>query len=244
MFNLLRGKTREADFSHVRTDMHSHLLPGIDDGAKTVEDSIEMIRGLKKLGYEKLITTPHIYKEYYPNTPSTIQRALDIVLERLEAENIEIELEAAAEYYLDEYFAQLLQQDGLLTFGDRHVLVEMSFYFETPNVRQYIFDLCAKGYRPILAHPERYVYYERTFERFAEFKEWGCLFQMNLLSLTGHYGKPVLQLAQRLLKEDLVDLVGTDMHRVEHLETLQNAYAQHKVNKWIEQKSFMNVTLG
>lgn len=244
MFSLLRGRVKEADFSSIRTDMHSHLLPGIDDGAKTLEDSIEMIRGLKNLGYEKLITTPHVYQEFYPNTPDSIKRALEPVLRRIEKEGIEIELEAAAEYFLDEHFAQLLKEDRLLTFGDRYVLVEISFYFETPNLRQYIFELCSKGYQPILAHPERYLYYEKMIERYAELKEWGCLLQMNLLSLTGHYGKPVQQLAQRLLKEDLIDLVGTDMHRIAHLETLQTAYAQHKVNKWIEHKSFLNVTIG
>jgi tyrosine-protein phosphatase YwqE len=243
MLNFFRNKTKQADLSSLRVDMHSHLLPGIDDGAENLEESTQLILGLKELGYQKLITTPHVYQEYYPNTPATIRGAYDRLQKHLEEKNIDIELEMAAEYFMDEHFEQLLKNDELLTFGDRYVLIEMSFYSEVPKLQQYIFQLCAKGYRPILAHPERYTYYEREFEKYHHLKERGCLLQVNLLSLTGHYGKVVQQLALRLLKENLVDLLGTDMHMVGHLEKLKQAYTQHRLYKWVEQKTYLNASL-
>ncbi|MEM1327412.1 MAG: CpsB/CapC family capsule biosynthesis tyrosine phosphatase [Bacteroidota bacterium] len=243
MLNLFKRKSRVADLSSLGVDMHAHWLPGIDDGAQNLEESVELILGLKKLGYRKLIATPHIYSEYYPNTKATIQDAYDRLRKHLEEKGIEIELEAAAEYFMDEQFEELLQNNQLLTFGDNYVLVEMSFYSEIPKLQQYIFQLCAKGYRPILAHPERYIYYAREFEKYQQFKERGCLLQVNLLSLTGHYGKPVQQLAQRMLKDNLVDFLGTDMHKVSHLDKLKEAFGHPKLQKWVEQKIYLNASL-
>ncbi|MEM0992968.1 MAG: CpsB/CapC family capsule biosynthesis tyrosine phosphatase [Bacteroidota bacterium] len=243
MFGFLKKKTSKINFGHVKTDMHSHLIPGIDDGAQSLEDAVALIRGLQALGYEKIITTPHIYKEYYPNTSDVILRGLDGLRVHLQSIGIDIDIAAAAEYFMDEHFEALMKKGDLLSFGDQYVLVEMSFYYETPKVFEYIFELCSKGYRPILAHPERYVYYANTFDKYHDFKERGCLLQMNLLSLTGYYGKPVQQNALRLAKSGLLDFVGTDLHKERQLKALEAALTQSKVIKLLESKQFLNSLL-
>lgn len=242
MFNLFK-KNRSTTFASVKTDMHSHLIPGIDDGAQNIEESVHLIRGLMEMGYEKIITTPHIYQEYYPNTSGIIRSGLEKLKAHLQEIGMQIEIEAAAEYFMDEHFEQLLKEDDLLTFGDNNVLVEMSFYYETPKVFDYIFQLCSKGYHPILAHPERYIYYAQEFEKYQQFKDRGCLLQMNILSLIGYYGKPVQQNAMRLVKEDLVDLIGTDLHKDRQLQALKAGLSNSKLVKLLESKEFVNVGL-
>lgn len=242
MLSLFRKK-RTTTFASVKTDMHSHLIPGIDDGAQNIEESVHLIRGLMEMGYEKIITTPHIYKEYYPNTSDIIRSGLEKLKAHLREIGIQIEIEAAAEYFLDEHFEELLQQDDILTFGNNNVLVEMSFYYETPKVFDYIFQLRSKGYHPIIAHPERYIYYAQEFEKYEQFKDRGCLLQMNILSLVGYYGKPVQQNAMRLVKEGLVDLIGTDLHKDRQLQALKAGLSNTKLVKLLESKEFVNVGL-
>lgn len=213
---------RPADFSGIATDMHSHLLPGIDDGSPDVETSIALIREMKALGYKKFITTPHIMQDMYKNTPSTITAALDQLKEGLLQENMQVDIHAAAEYLLDDNFDQLLEKDEpLLTLKDNLVLVEFSFVSPPINAQEKLFQMQIKGYRPVLAHPERYNYLAKNREFYETLKNAGCLFQLNLLSLTGYYGKPTIELANYLLSKDYVDLVGTDLHHDRHLAGLQ-----------------------
>lgn len=243
MFGFLkRGKSEQQVFADLKTDMHSHLIPGIDDGAKTMNESIELIQNLQSLGYEKIITTPHIYQEYYPNTSDIIKRGLEELHLELKNRGIAVEIEAAAEYFMDENFEQLLAKKDLLTFGKnkKYVLVEMSFFFEPPNLMQYIFELCSKGYSPILAHPERYLFLTTEFERYHQFKEHGCLLQMNILSLLGGYGKGVQQNANRMLKAGLFDLMGTDLHHKGHFEGLRKAQSNAKIGKMIKSEKIIN----
>ncbi|MEM8525983.1 MAG: CpsB/CapC family capsule biosynthesis tyrosine phosphatase [Bacteroidota bacterium] len=242
MFNFFK-KNRSTDFASVKTDMHSHLIPGIDDGAQNIEESVHLIRGLMEMGYEKIITTPHIYQEYYPNTSGIIRSGLEKLKRHLQEVGIQIEIEAAAEYFLDEHFEQLVKADDILTFGNNNVLVEMSFYYETPKVFDYIFQLRSKGYNPILAHPERYIYYAQEFEKYEQFKDRGCLLQMNILSLLGYYGKPIQQNAMRLVKEDLVDLIGTDLHKDRQLQAIKAGLNNAKLVKLLERREFGNVGL-
>lgn len=243
MFNFL-SKSKHNNLAKLEVDMHSHLIPGIDDGAKTMEESIHLIQQLQQLGYKKIITTPHIYKEYYPNTSDIIRKGLEQLQIALQKEQIDVEVAAAAEYFMDEYFEDLLARKDLLTFGNKnYVLVEMSFFFEPPLLDNYIFDLCAKGYQPILAHPERYLFLNAQFDRYHELKEKGCLMQMNLPSLVGYYGKPVQQNANQLLKAGLIDLFGTDLHGERHLEALKKAQSNSKIAKMLNSSRIINSLL-
>ncbi|MCC7246643.1 MAG: hypothetical protein IT269_13250 [Saprospiraceae bacterium] len=223
--------------------MHSHLLPGIDDGAPTIADSIRLIRGLYDLGYRHLITTPHVFKEYYPNTPAIIREKLTEVQAALKEEGINITIEAAAEYYLDEHFEVLMQNDDLLTFGRRHVLIEMSFYAPYPRLHETIFQLCTKGYKPILAHPERYTYYATQFEQYEQIKNYGCALQINWLSLNGHYGKVVKDLARKLREKQWVDFIGTEMHHDQHLQGLGRLTKSDEWQNLLSKQAFQNSVL-
>jgi tyrosine-protein phosphatase YwqE len=231
-------------FSQLRTDMHSHLLPGIDDGAQDLSQSLELIRGLQELGYQKLVTTPHILQPLYPNTREIITEKLEAMQEILKEEQIGLELQAAAEYFLDEHVSNLLRSAvPLLSFGDQYVLVEFSMASAPLNLKELLFELQLQGYKPVIAHPERYVYLEHNRQLYDELKDAGYLFQLNILSLGGAYGRLVQELANHLTKQGYYDLVGTDMHHVRHLKALQNPALLAPLAKLLESGKILNATL-
>jgi tyrosine-protein phosphatase YwqE len=203
--------------------MHSHLLPGIDDGSPDMSTSLQLIRGLKDLGYKKIITTPHVLWEIYPNTRETIVNKQQEVQKEIEAAGIDIEFKAAAEYFIDDHFAgQLKNKVPLLTISANMVLVEFSMVNMPMDLQEVLFEMQLQNYQPVLAHPERYSFLLRKKEVFDELKNAGCLFQLNLLSLSGHYGEGIQQIAESLLKKGYYDYAGTDLHHHRHLSLLQN----------------------
>lgn len=203
-------------------DIHSHLLPGIDDGAKNMEDSIGLIERMVSFGITHFVTTPHILGDLYPNTPEIIQAKLVEFQKALILKgHDQVQITAAAEYMLDEQFSVLLEKGNLLTLKDNLVLVEMSYFSPPLNVYEILFELQLKGFKPVLAHPERYFNYHNDLNSLYKLKKAGCLFQLNLLSLTEHYGKPVQKTAQVLLKNAMYDFVGSDTHHQHHLDLLQ-----------------------
>jgi len=204
--------------------MHSHMIPGLDDGAEDMDTAVRMIRGMQQLGYTKLITTPHVMSEMYKNSREGILAAYQQVVDRLTKENISMVFETAAEYYMDEFFDDLVgSEEPLLTLKDNLVLVEFSFIREPVEVKEMLFKLLIKGYQPVIAHPERYLYFGAHRSWYDEMKSQGCLFQLNLLSACGFYGKKQLELTEYLIKKQYIDLVGSDMHNLRHLEILKNA---------------------
>lgn len=218
-----RNSPATVDFSALGTDMHSHLLPGIDDGAANATHSIELLNGLKELGFKKFITTPHIMAEMYPNTPATINTAFENLKQ---AAGDDIPLRAAAEYFMDESFDVLLEgSQPLLCISNSMVLVELSFITTSMNFKERIFNMQIRGYQPILAHPERYLYFGNNKALYDELKDAGCQFACNILSFTGYYGKAPVELANYLLKKDYIDYLGTDAHHERHLEALRKAHA-------------------
>src|ERR1041384_2892144 len=221
LFSKATPKGGRFDYSILKTDMHSHILPGIDDGSDSIETSIELIRGLKDLGYSKLIATPHIMWDMYRNTPDIIKRKLDEVRTAVQKEGIDIKIDAAAEYFLDEHVEDLLKaKEPLLPVNDNKILVEFSMAFPAMNIKDILFEMQMQGYTPIIAHPERYSYLARNKEFYDELRDIGCLFQLNLLSLGGGYGKTVTELSLYLLKNNFYSLAGTDLHHNGHLNDL------------------------
>ncbi len=231
MFSKLFGRKEKSsdadkayarDWSFLGTDMHSHFVPGVDDGAQTVEDSINLIREMQDLGYKNIVTTPHIKYDHYPNTPHTILTALQQLHTALQEQNIDIPVKAAAEYYIDDYFTRLLESgEQLLTVTGNELLVEISFMFEPIGLNEIFFNIQTAGYKPILAHPERYSYYHAKPEMYKQFKQRGCYLQLNVIALAGYYGKTVKQAAEYMLKEGLYDYCGTDMHHLKHAGVMQ-----------------------
>lgn len=244
MFNLFsrkKAKGPRIDYSVLKTDMHSHLLPGIDDGSKDIEMSIQLIRGMKELGYQKLITTPHIISDMYRNTPEIINAKLAEVRAAVKKEGIDIELHAAAEYFLDEHVEELLKtKKPLLTISGNKVLTEFSMAFPSMNTKDILFDMQMQGYQPVIAHPERYIYLQQNKEFYRELKDIGCMFQLNILALSGYYGRSVKDLAEYLLNNGFYDLLGTDLHNFHHLEALQYAEMTAPLRKLIESGQISN----
>lgn len=205
-------------------DFHSHLLPGIDDGAQTLDDSLSLVRRLQALGYTHIVTTPHIHSSLYPNTHETIRQKCAEVRSALLENDILIPFDAAAEYYVDEYFATLLDShEALLCVFDRCVLVEFPFLAPPHQWVECLFKMRLKGYTPILAHPERYLYLHRSFEEYERLKDMGCRFQINLLSLAGYYGNRIRDIAGELLEYQMAEHICTDLHHEQHAERIQAA---------------------
>jgi tyrosine-protein phosphatase YwqE len=202
-------------------DIHSHLLPGIDDGAKDMDTSIALLLKMASYGIKNFITTPHVLGSVYPNSSEVIKQKLAAIKKELEKREIKgISIQAAAEYMLDGEFSALLDQKDILVLKDNYILVEMSYFSAPINLYELLFEIQLKGYKPVLAHPERYNFYHTDFKSYYKLKQAGCLFQLNLLSLTDQYGKGVQKTSEKLLKENLYDFVGTDTHHQNHLELL------------------------
>ncbi len=203
------------------TDIHSHLLPGIDDGSKSIEETKLLITNLMELGFKKFITTPHIMEGVWENTGT-------IISEKLLKTNIELqkeglpELSAAAEYMLDGNFLKILSTEKLLTIKDHYVLVEMSYLNPPMNLYDIIFEIQLEGYTPILAHPERYNFFHNSLNEYKRLKTAGCKFQMNMLSTVGYYGPHVAKAADYLLTNNLIDFIGSDVHHSKHVEFINN----------------------
>ena len=202
-------------------DIHNHLLPGIDDGSKSVGMSLKMLEKFYALGIASVLPTPHIYQDLYPNTPTSIKNAFDILTEKtskIESPKVNA---YAAEYMIDEVFMKNLQSSmPSLLIKDEYILVEINFFSKTTLLVEAGFTLLQHNITPILAHPERY-HSILTIRQYKELKNKGVYLQLNALSLMGHYGPEVKQKAEKLLKEGLYDFVATDAHNPQHLKTLQ-----------------------
>ena len=232
------------DYSLLGTDMHSHLLPGIDDGSPDIDTSIKLIRGLAGLGFKKLITTPHILWEIYSNTRDAILERYDVLKEALQKEGITTEIKVAAEYYLDDNVKKLLtNKEPLLTVHDNLVLVEFSMASEPIDFRELLFEMQMQGYQPVIAHPERYIYQERNKEFFEELKIAGYLFQLNIMSVAGTYGKTVNELARYFVKKGYYELAGTDLHHQNHLAQLQSSSIAPVMKELLASGKLMNPEL-
>lgn len=193
------------------TDWHSHLLPGVDDGVQTIAETRQILTSYEQHGVKEVWLTPHIMEDI-PNTTALLHSRYT---ELTSVYRGPIILHLAAEYMLDSLFEQRLQQDDLLPLGKegKHLLVETS-YFNPP----YAFDdilscIKSKGYFPILAHPERYVYMEQ--KDYEHLIRQNVAFQLNLPSLVGAYGVEAKRKAQWLLQKGYYHHIGTDTHRLQ-----------------------------
>lgn len=227
----------------IETDIHSHLVPGVDDGVQDVETAVQFIEALHELGIQKVITTPHIIIDRYPNSAETLAAPFQDVKEALKAKGCPVSYHHAAEYYMDEYFEELMNSSRLLTLSGELLLVEISFMCAPPQLHQWLFELSAQGYRPVLAHPERYNYYHQQTDEYMTFKQRGCYLQVNLLSLAGYYGKHIQKAAEWLIDKQLVDFIGTDLHHEKHLQAIRAIAKDKKLVKLLETYPFKNNTL-
>ena len=223
MFPLFRKKKKEVDLPFVPlplADLHSHLLPGIDDGAQTMDESIVLIEALQAVGYQKLITTPHVMIDNYRNTKESILRGLQKLQEELLIKDVSIEIEVAAEYYLDEGFKTLIEKKEILPIGGKYILFETSYTHRPYQLEEIIFEIGTAGYIPLLAHPERYRYIKNAEEEYRHLKKLGVEFQVNLNSLGGYYGSSAQKNALFLSENGLIDFLGSDTHNMHQVQNL------------------------
>ncbi len=225
-------------------DIHSHVLPGIDDGAQNIEKSVKLSLSLEKIGVSQIITTPHINHYVWNNTPEIIESKLQETKDALLKNNITAPIQAAAEYFIDDWFEKHFKEDKLLTLKDNYVLIEMSYLNAPLNLYKTIFELQVAGYIPVLAHPERYVFYHKKFSEYEKLKDAGCLFQLNLLAVVEYYGSRIGKAADELLKKGMYDFCGTDVHhknhihafdqkiKIDHIENLKEVIANNQFFKF------------
>ena len=234
-----------ADLSDMAVDMHSHLIPGIDDGVKTMEESLELLRKFESLGFKKIITSPHVVSDGYNNSTQTILEGRDKVREAIKQNGINLEFDAVAEYYLDESVYEKIEKKDLLTLGAKNfILVELSYLSKANNVSDLIYKLQIAGYRVILAHPERYPYYhENNLEQYTSLKDRSVYFQINMMSLSGKYGKGAKVIAEKLIDENMVEFIGTDLHNAKHMEAIQGCLNEKYLNKILSYDKLLNRTL-
>lgn len=222
MFTLFKSKPVLKDLipdNHI--DIHSHLLPGIDDGARTFEDTLRLTRALQGFGISQFITTPHIIQQVWENTPERIRSKETTTVMELKKQGTTVPFKAAAEYLMDDQFVRLFQSHNLLTLKDNYVLVEMSYINAPIQLYTILFDLQVAGYIPVLAHPERYLFYHYNFNEYLKLKAAGCLFQLNLLSVVGYYGAEIAKIAERLLQKGMYNYVGSDVHHDNHIASFE-----------------------
>lgn len=223
MFSLFKPKNPLVNnFPSNYMDLHSHLLPGVDDGSKSFEESLDLLKKLEDYGIQKIVLTPHIMEGVWENSRTYLEQRFQELQAYLKKEKFNaITLHLAAEYMLDSYFSTLLKEQQLLTVKANYILVELSYMSAPVNLYELLFEIQLAGYKPILAHPERYAFFHQNFKEYHKLKEVGCLFQLNLLSLSNYYGTDVQAISKKLLKENLIDFTGIDVHHMKHLNYLE-----------------------
>lgn len=233
----------DADLGVLRCDVHSHFIPGIDDGAQTMDQSMELLTAMAELGYKKVVTTPHNMADGYRNSPDIILGGLERVREELKRRGIAMEIDAAAEYYLDHELEQKVADRNVLTFGNNYLLFELPFISEPAVLLTVIFQMQTAGYKPVLAHPERYAFWYTDFSKYERLKERGVLFQLNMIALAGAYGPQAKQIAERLIDAGHYELVGSDCHSMSHVQAIKNTLSRPYLHKLIASGKLLNSTL-
>ncbi len=243
MFSFFKSKkSPQVEMDRISTDMHSHILPGIDDGAGDVDQSIEIIKGLRELGYSDFFFTPHVLGDYYPNTDSTIEKSYDKLNYHMELKHIDNKVGAVAEYFYDNRLVDLMEENSIRTFGlTKFFLFELSFRQKPQLLKEFIYNVQMKGYKPILAHPERYTF--TTIEMLEDLKNRGVHLQLDLMSLTNNYGKDVKKMADKIVKLKMFDFVGTDIHRIDQKPIIEEALCTKSCHILVNENPLKNTLL-
>ena len=243
LFSKKKKQALKAAFPSPKIDLHSHLIPGIDDGSKNMEDSLEMLRAMQALGYKKVITTPHIMSDAYQNSTKTILNGLHSLREAALADGISIEIEAAAEYYMDEGLTDKLEKEDILTIGGEYLLFETSYISKPLNFEEVVYEIQARGYKALLAHPERYRYISEPRREFEEMKRLGIYLQLDINSLGGFYGREAKKNALVLSESGMIDFLGSDVHRIKQVNFLGEVFADRNYQTLTKRNKILNEML-
>ena len=228
MLSFFSKKQYLVDLLEGFVDIHNHILPGIDDGAENAENALLLLKEMEQLGFKKCIATPHIMHNYHENTPKTIHNAYEVLQNKINKENSLPRLAYAAEHMIDDNFEHILANGETLTLGENHLLIEMSYLQPSINFDNAVNEIIKKQLFPVLAHPERYLYFHKNLNIYKSFVGRGIQLQLNLLSLKGYYGKEIQKIANYRLEENLMSYLGTDTHHTRHLKALKETYLSRK----------------
>ena len=234
MFNLFGSKKKEPLPLFFHTDIHCHIVPGVDDGSPDVNTSLELVERMESWGLKRIIATPHMTQDTFENTPDILDPPLHELQEALARKGSKLDLSRSAEHRIDDFFVEQLEKGLILPFPGNYILVENSFMQEPWNLDQFIFNLKLKGYKPIMAHPERFHYYQINRQRYDELHRAGNLFQINLVTLSGYYGKHAKQTAEYLLEKGYVDFIGTDLHHHGHADSIEAYLATRDYRRLVD----------
>lgn len=235
MFSFFTKKHFLIDHLEGFIDIHNHILPGIDDGAKSIEDSIELIKGFKEFGVMDFICTPHIMENYYPNDPTTINKAQLLLKNGLKMNGLNhINIDVAAEHMIDSGFEKLIDDKKIMPLANNYLLIEMSYLQASINFNEAVSLIKQNGFHPILAHPERYAYLKSKKNIYTHYKTEGIFFQLNMLSLGALYGNTVQKTAFKLLEDKTFDFLASDVHHINHIKELKNIKIKKKHKPIIE----------
>ena len=245
MFDFLKkNKTPDPIFEMLGTDMHNHLIPCVDDGSRSTEESIACIRTMQQLGYKRIYITPHFQSPRFPNNEDDIKQRYESLRAALAEKGVTMEMAGVAgEYRIDDSFAHRMESSSFLKINDKYVLVELSLHQQRMGVEEVMFDMQMKGYEVILAHPERYPYFNVHSQKTEQLKEQGVYFQLNILSLNGFYGESAQRRAIDFLNAGWVEFMGTDMHNTTYAQALTDAARNKRIRKILETHKFLNTEL-
>jgi len=250
MFSFFKKKTaiQEDDISDVEIkpltiDLHSHLIPRIDDGSQSMKESITLLKGLKSQGYDKVITTPHVMFDAYGNTKESILQGLDSLREAARMNGVDICIEAAAEYYLDEGLLPLVKRKEILLIAEKYLLFETSYTHRPLQLEEMIFEIFATGYTPLLAHPERYRYIKDPKNEYKTLKNLGVEFQVNINSFNGYYGTQAKNNALFLSNTGMIDFLGSDTHNIKQVENLTEVFQSDDYKRIYKYNTIKNESL-
>lgn len=217
------------------TDVHCHILPGVDHGAYNIDNGLELLRAETDMGISRFVLTPHVTRSSFENTPETINEAFSHFKKAVEAENPDIKLMVSAEYRVDEFSLAQFNENRFLFMPGNHILIENAYQQERIDLDDIISNLQSRDIIPIMAHPERFVYYASNRSRLLYLHNVGVRFQVNLLTFAGHYGKATRQCADWLLQHNLIDFLGTDIHHIGHVEIINKYRESHDFRKTMQQ---------
>lgn len=221
LLGIFKSKPSEPAKLCFETDIHCHIVPGVDDGAKTVESAADLVERMQRWGIKRIVASPHVTRDTFENNSANLDPALARLRAELKKRGNNIEVSHAAEYRIDDLLSERMEANDLMTYpGGKYILIENSFLQEPWNLDQIVFDLQVRGLQPIMAHPERYSYYHNDIKRYHRLREAGLKMQINMLSLADGYGPSEAKMARRLIKEGLVDFIGTDLHNTRHADKI------------------------
>jgi len=236
-------KKKAFDIIKLEVDIHSHIIPSIDDGAKDIEESIKLLKELETIGYKKVITTPHIMSDAYKNSASNIYEGLRILQDKMAQEDIGLELDVGAEYYLDDGFYDRLKDEHVMSINQKYLLFETSYMSKPMLLEDMIYAISTAGYIPLMAHPERYRYIKNPIEEYKRFKDLGVMFQVNINSFGGYYGQDAKNKALFLSDAGMIDFLGSDVHHIKQLKMLNDVIYTKEYQKIFTNNNILNSTL-